>query len=114
MTRTLEELLRDEHMDLKVLVEYIKNDLFPKAKFVSGKDEWDVGGRIYNDCTECCDGRIGFKTMTDVERERCTEKIWMTAMNKKLQKKALVQKRSATRTVMQNKFAGDSSESQCV
>jgi hypothetical protein len=27
--------------DLKVLVEYIKIDLFPKAKFVLGKDEWD-------------------------------------------------------------------------
>jgi hypothetical protein len=114
MTRSAEEVSRDEHIDLKVLVECIKNDLFPKAKFVSGKDEWDVGGRTHKDHIECCDGRIWFKTMTDVERERCMEKIWMTAMNKKLQKKALVQKRSATCTVMQNKFTGDSSESQCV
>ncbi len=107
MTRTLEELSRDEHMDLKLLVECIKTDLFPKAKFVLGKDEWDVGGRTHKDCIKCCDGRIGFKTMTDVERERCMEKIWMTAMSKKLQKKALVQKRSATHTAMQNKFAGN-------
>jgi hypothetical protein len=35
------------------------------------------------------------------------EKIWMRALNKKLQKKALVQKRSAIYTVMQNKFTGN-------
>jgi hypothetical protein len=34
------------------------------------------------------------------------EKIWMRALNKKVQKKALVQKRSAVYTVMQNKFTG--------
>jgi hypothetical protein len=32
MTRSPEDLSRDEHIDLKVLVEYIKKDLFPKAK----------------------------------------------------------------------------------
>ena len=53
MTRSAEELSRDEHLDMKVLVEYIKNDLFPKAKFVYGKDDWDVGGRIYNDYINC-------------------------------------------------------------
>jgi hypothetical protein len=56
MTRSAEELSRDEHLDMKVLVEYIKNDLFPKAKFVYGKDDWDVGGRIYNDYIKCCKG----------------------------------------------------------
>jgi hypothetical protein len=49
MTRSVEELSRDEHIDIKVLVDYIKDDLFPKAKFVHGKDDWDVSGRIYND-----------------------------------------------------------------
>jgi len=107
MTRSAEELSRDEHIDLKVLVEYIKNDLFPKAKFVLGKDEWDVGGMIYKDYIKCCDGRIGLQTMTDDGREKYMEKIWMRAMNKKLQKKALVQKRSAIYTVMQNKFTGN-------
>jgi hypothetical protein len=34
MTRSAEDLSRDEHIDLKVLVEYIKNDMFPQAKFV--------------------------------------------------------------------------------
>jgi hypothetical protein len=107
MTRSAEELSRDEHIDLKVLVEYIKTDLFPKAKFVLGKDEWDVGGTIYKDYIKCCDGRIGLQTMTAAERERCMEKIWLIALNKKLQKKALVQKRSAIYTVMQNKFTGN-------
>jgi hypothetical protein len=106
MTRSEEELLRDENIDQRVLVEYIKNDLFPKAKFVLGKDEWDVGGMIYKDYIKCCKGRIGLQTMTEVERERHMEKIWMRALTKKVQGKALVQKRSAVYTVMQNKFTG--------
>jgi hypothetical protein len=106
MTRSAEELSRDEQIDLKVLVEYIKIDLFLKAKFVLGKDEWDVGGMIYKDYLKCCEGRIGLQTMMGVVRERHMEKIWMRALNKKLQKKALVQKRSAIYTVMQNKFTG--------
>jgi hypothetical protein len=44
--------------------------------------------------------------MMEVGRERYMEQIWMRALNKKLQKKSLVQKRSAIYTVMQNKFAG--------
>jgi hypothetical protein len=107
MTRSAEETTRDEQIDLKVLVEYIKNDLFQKAKFVLGKGEWDVGGMIYNDYIKCCRGRIGLQTMTEVERERHMEKIWMRAMNKKLQKRTLVHKRSAIYTVMQNKFTGN-------
>jgi hypothetical protein len=107
MTRSAEEHSRDEHIDTKVLLEYIKNDLFQKAKFVLGKDEWDVGGQIYNDYLKCCDGRIGVQPMTEVIRKRYMEKIWMKALNKNLQKKALVQKRSAIYTVMQNKFTGN-------
>jgi hypothetical protein len=107
MTRRAEEQSRDEHIDLKVLVEYIKNDLFLKAKFVLGKDEWEVGGMIYNDYMKCCNGRIGLQTMTETQRERYMEKIWMRGLNKRLQKKALVQKRSAIYTVMQNKFTGN-------
>ena len=68
MTRTVEELTRDENIDLKVLVEYIKNDLFPKAKFVLGKNEWDLGGTIYKDNIKCCHGRIGLQTMTEATR----------------------------------------------
>ena len=106
MTRSEEERLRDEQIDLKVLVEYIKQDLFQKAKFVLGKDEWDVGGMIYRDYIKCCTDRIGLQSMTVVERRKHMEKIWMQGLNKKLQKRALVQKRSAIYTVMQNKFAG--------
>ena len=51
MTRNEEELSRDEHVDQRVLVNHIKNDLFPKGKFELGnKDEWDVGGVIHEDC----------------------------------------------------------------
>jgi hypothetical protein len=66
-----------------------------------------VGGRIYGDYIKCCKGRIGLQTMTEVERERYMEKIWMRALHKKVQQKALVQKRSAIYTVMQKKFAGN-------
>jgi hypothetical protein len=107
MTRTEEEITRDKRIDLKVLVEYIKNDLFPKAKFVLGNEEWDVGGTIYKDYMKCCKGRIGLQTMTDSNRENYMKNIWMTALNKKLQNKALVRKRSAIYTVMQNKFTGN-------
>jgi hypothetical protein len=106
MTRSAEENSRDEHIDLKVLVEYIKIDLFPKAKFVLGKNEWDLGGTIYNDYIKCCNGRIGLQTMTDEVRQSYMERIWMKALTKNIQKKALVQKRSAIYTVMQNKFTG--------
>jgi hypothetical protein len=44
--------------------------------------------------------------MTEVERERHMERIWLNALNDKVQKKALIQKRSFICTVMQNKFAG--------
>jgi predicted alpha-1,6-mannanase (GH76 family) len=62
---------------------------------------------IYKDYIKCCKGRIGLRTMSEVESERYMEKIWMRALNKKIQKKALVQKRSAIYTVMQNKFTGN-------
>ncbi len=45
--------------------------------------------------------------MTDEVRERYMEKIWMKALTKNIQKKTLVQKRSAIYTVMQNKFTGN-------
>ena len=35
------------------------------------------------------------------------ETIWIKVLNKKVQKRALVQKRSAIYTVMQNKFIGN-------
>jgi hypothetical protein len=50
---------------------------------------------------------VDVQTMTETQRERYMEKIWMRALNKKLQKKVLVQKRSAIYTVMQNKFTGN-------
>ena len=106
MTRNEEEESRDEHIDQRVLVDCIKNELVTKAKFVLGKDEWDVGGVIHEDHIKCCRGRTGLQTMTRGERQSHLEKIWMRALNKKIQKKALVQKRSATHAVMQNKFTG--------
>ena len=84
MTRNEEEeLSRDEHIDQRVLVDCIKNDLFPKAKFVLGEDEWDVGGMIHKDHIKCCRGRVGLQTMTHVKRHSHMEKTWMRALNKK-------------------------------
>jgi hypothetical protein len=94
MTRSEEELSRDEHIDERTLVDCIKNDSFLKAKFVMGEDEWDVGGVICKDCIKCCRGRTGLQTMPRIERHSHMEKTWMRALNKKIQKKALVQRRS--------------------
>jgi hypothetical protein len=107
MTRSEDQISQDEQIDLKVLVEHIKNDLFPKAKLVLGKDEWDVGGMIYKDHIKCCMGRIGLRKMSDIGRGSCMKNIWMKALPRKVQKKALVQKRSTTCTVIQNKFTGN-------
>jgi hypothetical protein len=79
------------------------------AKFIYGKDDWDVGGRFCDDYIKCCNkGRVGLQTMTEVEeRDGHMQKIWMRALNKKVQRKALVvQKRSTIYTVMPNQFAG--------
>ena len=66
-----------------------------------------MGGRtIYNDYVKCCHGRIGLQTMTEAVRQSYMERIWMKALTKNIQKKALVQKRSAIYTVMQNIFTG--------
>ena len=45
--------------------------------------------------------------MTEVERGTNLEEIWMQALNKKVQKSALVQKISVFYTVMQNRFVGN-------
>ena len=106
MTRSLEEIKQDKHIDMKVLVEYIKSNLFTKVKFVYVNDHWDVGGTIYKDYVKCCEGRIGLQRMTSIQREMYMETLWLTALTKKLQNKALVRKRSAIYTVMLNKFTG--------
>ena len=106
MTRSEEEITRDEKLDMRVLVEYIRNDLFHKVKFVYVNDHWRVDGTIYKDYVKCCKGRIGRQTMTSVQLEAYMKNLWLTALTKKLQNKALVQKRSAIYTVMQNKFTG--------
>jgi hypothetical protein len=97
---------RLEMNDQKVLVEYIKNDLFPKVKFVYDNKDWDVGKKIYNDYLKKCKDKMGLRTKTETERKKHMEKIWLSAQTKDLQKKALVQKRSAVYTVMRNKFEG--------
>jgi hypothetical protein len=63
-----------------VLADHIKNDLFPKAKFVLGKDKCDVGRMIYKDHIKCCEGRIGLGTMMDSDRESHMKNIHMTAL----------------------------------
>jgi hypothetical protein len=105
MTQPTTDLSRDEKQDMKVLVEYIKNNLFTKVKFVYVNAQWEVGERIYNDYIKCCEGRMG-SSMTEAARKTYMQTLWLTALTKKLQNKALIQKRSAIYTVMQNKFSG--------
>jgi hypothetical protein len=105
MTQPTTDQARDEKQDMKVLVEYIKTDLFTKVKFVYVNAQWDVGGQIYNDYIKCCEGKMG-SSMTAPQRKQYMHTLWLGALTKKLQNKALIQKRSAIYTVMQNKFSG--------
>ena len=98
---------RQNAEDLVLLVHYIKNDLYPKVKFIYNPEvDLAVTGKIYNDFKTNCKGRIGGRCITEPNRETYMETIWTIAANKHLQKNALFQKRSAVYTVMQNKFLG--------
>jgi hypothetical protein len=93
--------------DLGVIVKYIKNDLYPKVKFIyDPKIDLAVGGKIYHDYLNKCKDRIGGRSLTDQNYNDYMEALWTTGMTKHLQKNALAAKRSAVYTVMQNKFSG--------
>ena len=94
--------------DLGLIVKYIKNDLYPKVKFIyDAKVDLAVGGKIYRDYLNRCRDRIGGRSLTDQSRNDYMEALWTTGMTTHLQKNALAAKRSAIYTVMQNKFSGE-------
>jgi len=96
--------------DEKVIIEYIKDELFAKVKFIYGeKEDLAVEGLIYEDYKKRCKHRIGRTgMMAGVNHDTYMESCWTLAMSKHVQKHALAQKRSAVYTVMQNRFAGKS------
>ena len=89
-----------------VIVKYMKDDLFPKVKFLYSTDDLAVGGQIYNDYKNKCENQIGAAGLTKASHNTYMEAVWNAALIKQIQKNALAQKRSAVYTVMQNKFSG--------
>jgi hypothetical protein len=79
------------------------------VKFIyDPKVDLAVGGKIHADCKRKCKDQTGGQGLLTESHDTCMESVWtMVAMTKHMQKNVLAQKRSAVRTVMQNKFAGE-------
>lgn len=109
MSATLAELHKEE--DLITLSTYIKEDLYPKVKFIYGdKTDLKVGGLIYNDYRDKCKVKMKRgRHLTSQPPELLDtymESIWNQGVTLKTQRRALSAKRSVVYTVMQNKFSG--------
>jgi hypothetical protein len=95
--------------DLKVVIKYVKDDLFAKVKFIyDTKVDLAVGGKIYTDYKRKCKYQIGGQDLLTGGHDTYMEAVWTNAMTKHIHNNALAQKRSAVYTVMQNKFSGTS------
>jgi hypothetical protein len=103
---TEKERSRQNKDDQDVVIKYIKEDLFPKVKFLYGPDDLAVGGQIYMDYKNKCKNQIGDVGLTTASHKTYMEAVWNASLIKQIQKNALAQKRSAVYTVMQNKFSG--------
>jgi hypothetical protein len=100
---------RQKKADVEVVVKYIKEDLFPKVKFIyDPKVDLAVEGKIFEDYKKKCKDQIGGVGLVRENRDKYMEAVWTDALTRQVQKNALAQKRSAVYTVMQNKFTGKS------
>ena len=100
---------KQKKADLEVVIRYIKDDLFPKVKFIyDPKVDLALGGKIYADYKRRCKDQIGGQGVLRENRDTYMEAVWTDGLTKHIQKNALAQKRSAVYTVMQNKFSGKS------
>lgn len=98
---------RRKKEDFAIISKYIKHDLFRKIKFVyHSKDDWKIGGEIYNNYVIRCGDSMGSHSLTPDMRVAYLQSIWRDACDIQIQNKALSQKRSAVYTVMQTKFQG--------
>jgi hypothetical protein len=92
--------------DLEVVAKHVKEDLFPKVKFICDpKVDLALEGKIFADCKKKCKDQLGGPGQN---RDQCMEAVWTNALTKQTQKNALATKRSAVHTVMQNEFSGKS------
>ena len=94
--------------DIKVIIKYVKVDLFSKIKFIyDTKKDWEVGGRIYTNFRTTCRDSIGDRSQTDATiRELYMQSVWNQAMEEQVQNRALAPKRSAVYTQIRTKFSG--------
>ena len=93
--------------NMDVVIEYTKEDLFAKVKFIyDPKVDLAVGGKIYSDYKRKCKDQLGGQGLATVSCNPYVEAVWNDAITKHIQKNALAQKRSAVYTMMQNKCSG--------
>jgi hypothetical protein len=99
--------LKQRKEDEETIIKYVKNDMFPIVKFIyDEKIDLIVDGDIYKDFKEKCKGSLGGRLINEQNLNTYMESAWTTAMAAHVQQTAIVQKRSAVYTVMQNKFSG--------
>jgi hypothetical protein len=99
-------MAKQRKADLEVVISYIKEDLFPKVKFIyDPKVDLALEGKIFADYKKKCKNQLGG---VGQNRDQYMEVVWTDALTKQIQKNALATKRSAVYTVMQNKFSGKS------
>jgi hypothetical protein len=106
--------LRQRKKDEETIITYVKNDMYPIVKFIyDEKIDLVVDGDIYKHYKQKCKGVLGGRIVTEVNLDKYMESAWTAAVISHVQQTALVQKRSAVYTVMQNRFEGKCKETRC-
>ena len=101
----------DMKHDLKTLKDYVRDDLYYAVKFIyDPAKSLEVDSKIYRNYFVNCKPRMGYGDAETTTRNNAArvhlQNVWNAGLVKKIQVKALSQKRSAVYTVMQNKFHG--------
>ena len=101
--------------DLKVISDYVKEDLFRVAKFIYKNDDLKYNGKLYKHCKSKCMEKVGGRRLDGqctTNKDVYLKMVWEEAVKNKMQKQQLSQRRSAVYTVMQSKFMGKWTEDQ--
>ena len=96
--------------DLEILLNFAKEELFTKTKFLFRPDDLNVGNRAYNLFVKCCKEKLqGIRKVQDSNFEQYyLNFIWTqgTRGRPNLIQRGLTSKRSAVQTYMAYRFAG--------
>ena len=98
-----EKLMRD---DLKVVVAYTKDKLFPRVKFLYHKDDLEVTKVIFKHFKRECLGKVGDQRLTRENENLYLQALWRLAIKNRIISDQLNSRRSAVYTVMMNRMSG--------